>query len=243
MTVEYLYHCGNDLDNVNAAKVSFSKSSTEFGPAERKLIRFLARGIPEQEWINIIRDLSTNVHAETAVSDIVQGLIGMAKHWTPFSHNSITLRMSAPIPIRTQCFKHKIGFTENEESRRYIKSTPEIFIPDHFRVQQKNVKQGSLGVHEHSEQWKAVYVDSAIQAIKTYEEMIADNVSVEQARFILPQGCIVNWIWTGNLASYARYYNQRVDSHAQQESQDLAKLVGEVIAPLFPESWEALTGK
>lgn len=24
-------------------------------------------------------------------------------HWTPFSHTAITLRMTAPIPIRTQC--------------------------------------------------------------------------------------------------------------------------------------------
>lgn len=24
-------------------------------------------------------------------------------HWTPFSHTSITLRMTAPVPIRTQC--------------------------------------------------------------------------------------------------------------------------------------------
>ena len=31
-------------------------------------------------------------------------------HWTPFAHTSITLRMTAPVPIRTQCFKHKVGF-------------------------------------------------------------------------------------------------------------------------------------
>ena len=30
-------------------------------------------------------------------------------HWTPFAHTSITLRMKAPVPIRTQCFKHKQG--------------------------------------------------------------------------------------------------------------------------------------
>jgi thymidylate synthase (FAD) len=52
----------------------------------------------------------------------------------------------------------------------------------------------------------------------------------------------VNWIWTGSLAAFARFYNQRVDPHAQKEIQDLAKEVGEIIEPLFPVSWNALVG-
>ena len=39
-------------------------------------------------------------------------------HWTPFAHPQITLRIKAPISIRTQLFKHKQGFVENEVSRR-----------------------------------------------------------------------------------------------------------------------------
>lgn len=46
------------------------------------------------------------------------------KHWTPFSHPSITLRIKAPIFVRTQLFKHKVGFTENEVSRRYVDKDP-----------------------------------------------------------------------------------------------------------------------
>ena len=34
-------------------------------------------------------------------------------HWTPFAHTSITLHIKAPFPIRTQFFKHKVGFVEN----------------------------------------------------------------------------------------------------------------------------------
>ena len=25
-------------------------------------------------------------------------------HWTPFAHTAISLRMQAPVPLRTQCF-------------------------------------------------------------------------------------------------------------------------------------------
>jgi thymidylate synthase (FAD) len=77
--------------------------------------------------------------------------------------------------------------------------------------------------------------------IAMYQRMIENNVCPEQARFILPQGCMVNWVWTGSLAAYARFYKQRTDPHAQREVQMLAEKVGDIIEPLFPVSWKALT--
>jgi thymidylate synthase (FAD) len=140
-------------------------------------------------------------------------------------------------------FKHKQGFVENEESRRYISGTPELFIPEHFRnaPPEGHNKQGSVGVHHSSEYISKGYELIAKKALDYYEEMIKMGVAPEQARFILPQGFMVNWIWTGSLMSYARFYNQRTDPHAQLEIQQLASQVGEIIEPLFPVSWRALT--
>jgi len=182
--------------------------------------------------------------SEVMADDDVRLITYLAKHnhWTPFAHTAISLRMSAPVPVRTQCFKHKAGLTENEESRRYISSRPEVFVPDEWRMAADNVKQGSGGVHPDSKDWGREYINHAEMCVDLYCDMIADDVCPEQARFILPQGAIVNWIWTGNLASYARFYNQRTDPHAQKETQDLARMVGDIIAPLFPVSWNALTG-
>lgn len=163
-------------------------------------------------------------------------------HWTPFAHTSLTLRMTAPIPIRTQCFKHKFGFVENEESRRYVSYTPEYFVPT-FRTQVGNKKQGS-GKEVNSYQQGVLareYVDGIKYAIDKYEYLLGMGVAEEQARFVLPQGCMVNWYWTGSLSAFARFYRQRTDSHAQLEIQELAKQVGKIIEPLFPLSWEALT--
>jgi thymidylate synthase (FAD) len=36
-------------------------------------------------------------------------------------------------------------------------------------------------------------------------------------------------------------YNQRSDSHAQKEVQDVASEIDQIIAPLYPISWDALT--
>jgi hypothetical protein len=295
--------------------------------------------------------------------------------------------MQAPVPIRTQCFKHKQGLVENEESRRYISGRPTLFVPDQWRLKPEgSIKQGSGtstlpkpdfkdgycvecgvetiscgprpkmycstncksrstnrnrnpyktvfqncearvkrdGVHEWSLDFDTFefpeyckylglkldygygkgsiqpnspsfdridstkgYVAGNVEVVSNkantmksdaspdelvkmaesillihkgckpnydqsyeavcnrmidlYEAMIADNVAPEQARFILPQGCEVQWIWTGNLYAFANFYLKRTDPHAQKEIQDLARMVGDIIEPLFPVSWKALT--
>lgn len=164
-------------------------------------------------------------------------------HWTPFAHTAIKLRMGAPVPIRTQSFKHKVGMVENEESRRYINSEPEIYIPT-FREVVDNKKQGSGKVFEGKKQKELqdFYTRSTNRSVEDYKAALANGVCEEQARFLLPQGAIVNWIWTGNLVSFANFVKKRKASDAQGEIQELAQAVDKIIEPLFPHSWKALTG-
>ena len=133
---------------------------------------------------------------------------------------------------------------ENEESRRYIRSEPKYFIPE-FRAAVTNKKQGSGRVFSANKQarLKDTYEAHAKQSIRNYEAALRDDVCEEQARFLLIQGIEVNWYWTGSLAAYARFFKQCTDSHAQVEIQELAEEVGDIIQPLFPVSWNALTGE
>ncbi|MCF4099797.1 FAD-dependent thymidylate synthase [Maritalea mediterranea] len=231
MDVEYLDHMGNDLAVVNAARVSFSKTS-----------EWLPSGSTSDYPDVVYQNIDGNpVNLKQGDHKLIQYL-ARHNHWTPFAHTAIKLRVSAPVPIRTQCFKHKSGLVENEESRRYITTTPELFIPDSFReAPMGNVKQGSGEAHYFSKQWLDLYQRVGKEAIAYYQMMIDAGICPEQARFILPQGVEVNWVWTGNLASYARFFNQRTDPHAQKEIQYLAEEVGAIIEPLFPVSWKALT--
>lgn len=165
-------------------------------------------------------------------------------HWTPFAHTALKFRVAAPVPIRTQCFKHKVGMVENEESRRYISTTPEIFIPEFFRSKPEgSIKQGSANKHPMSNMFIAEYEDCVNNCVVQYQTMIACGVCPEQARFILPQGAIVNWIWTGNLVSFANFYLKRTDPTAQKEVKMVAELIGEEVKKLFPVSWLALVGE
>ncbi len=266
----YRDHMGDDLSVVQDARISFAsstdavaweeysipqlcqtakRSSTMIPTLNKRdtgLIRFLARGCATEKWEEAIDKIDVDSTDIPFHRDEIEELLKWAKrlptHWTPFGQQQIKLTMKAPVPIRTQCFKSKMGFVENEESRRYITSTPELFIPEHFRSRPDgSIKQGSGGIHPDSEDWKKKYAGMAYASIQLYENMIEDGIAPEQARFILPQGVYVNWVWNGSLYAFAEFCNKRKEEHAQGEIQELAKAIDPIMKTLFPLSWEALT--
>lgn len=242
MKAIYENHYLTDRDVANYARHSFAKLAENFTEEQNNnLIRFLARGMTSGDWETLIAGMQ-HQDTKTSAHELAVYLRSIPEHWIPFGHPHITLRMEAPVPIRTQCFKHKIGYVESEESRRYISSTPKVYVPEYFRAKPEgSIKQGSAQNHPDSDMFRSIYVETAKNALAVYENMIACGVCPEQARFVLPQGCEVNWVWTGSLYAYANFYNQRSDSHAQKEIQDLAEEVNKIIAPLYPVSWAALT--
>ena len=167
-------------------------------------------------------------------------------HWTPFAHPQITLRIKAPISIRTQLFKHKQGFVENEISRRYVSDGPAIYNPRWRSSPTNGAKQGSEDFLECGDNYNTcntVYDMAIREAIIAYNTLLARGVAPEQARFVLPQGTYTEWWWTGSLAAYARVCKLRSDSHAQWEVQQYADAIGKVVSNLFPVSWQALAPK
>lgn len=242
---EYIDHMGDDKRVVDVARISFGPLKKVTTPEQdASLIRFLANGVTakdKNEILNLIKSGMTAAYPKDTAENLYNQIRHQAVHWTPFAHTAITLRMKAPIPIRTQCFKHKQGLVENEESRRYISSTPEIFIPEFRLKPEGSIKQGSAGIHPINKGIQEAYKYHTDQAVECYKWMLEAGVAPEQARFVLPQGAMVNWIWTGNLLAFANFFNKRSDSHAQQEIQDLAHAVAAIVEPLFPVSWAALT--
>lgn len=242
MKAEYVNHMGTDNSVVDAARISMDKLSDMFTPKQNKsLINYLAKGMSSKDFNELLKDM-TDLNSKEAALKALNQIRNTATHWTPFAHTAITLRMQAPVPIRTQCFKHKQGFTENEESRRYITSRPVVHYPDYIREAAENVKQGSAGKHPDSDVLLTEYVEYVDEMVNLYMDWLERGVCPEQARLLLPQGVEVHWIWTGNLFAFANFYNKRSDPHAQLEIRQLADQVSGIIQPLFPISWEALTG-
>lgn len=163
------------------------------------------------------------------------------KHWTPFSHPQITLRYTVPIFVARQEFKHIVGFTRNEVSRRYVDDTPQFYTPESWRSRPEgSVKQGSGEDVESQNQFNWLYQEACQTMLEMYEGMLESGIAPEQARMVLPQSMYTSYYVTGSLAAFARMVNQRKDEHAQIEIQDLARQVERLIMPLFPKSWSAL---
>jgi thymidylate synthase (FAD) len=215
MKAELIDYMGSDLTVVNAARVSFNKESDLMEAKDEKLISYLAK------------------HG----------------HFTPFTHPQITLRETVPIFVARQRFKHVVGFTYNEVSRRYVDEEPEFYTPDVWRSRPEgSVKQGS---GDGSVSVMRTFTDRPSTPSEEYEllvsickrvytRMLASGIAPEQARMVLPQSMYTSYYVTGSLAAFARMCKQRLDPHAQQEIQELAKQVDSVIRPLFPVSWAAL---
>ena len=163
------------------------------------------------------------------------------QHWTPFAHPQITLRMKAPVFVRTQVFKHKVGFTENEVSRRYVSNRPEFFEPIWREAPTGGAKQGSGGAIKDPKYLNLDYNEFCIRARDLYEAMLDSGVAPDQARMVLPQSMMTEWYWTGSLSAFARFYKQRTHKGAQEEIKQLAEMTQDLIEPLLPVSWKALT--
>ena len=230
--VDYVDHMGSDLTVCNAARVSFNKESEwglDFDAIER------LKSCPyNKDDVRILKEKDEKLIRYLAKHN----------HWTPFAHPQITLRVKAPVSIRTQFFKHKQGFVENEISRRYVSYEPEFYIPRWRSKPTDGAKQGSedFVVEEtRTNLYDAICRESYEKALHVYNTLIENGIAPEQARFVLPQGMYTEWYWTGSLAAFARFYKQRKDDHAQWEIREYASAVGKIIEPFFPVSWKCLT--
>ena len=195
--------------------------------------------------INVINAARVSFSKESKEFDEVKdtkliNYLAKHNHFTPLAHTAVTLRFKAPIFMARQFVKHQIGLVWNEESRRYIDDEPEFYIPSEYRGRPDNVKQGSEGVLDNSLNIQTQIIQQTEDALSCYNKLLADGVAPEMARMVLPQNTMTNWMWTGSLVAFSRVYKLRVDSHAQKEAQDIAKMIDEVVSPLYPVSWKAL---
>jgi thymidylate synthase (FAD) len=164
-------------------------------------------------------------------------------HVTPFFHPQIQFRIKMPIFVAREWYRHQIGFSRNEVSRRYVDSPPECYVPqaNDIRERDPKAKQGSKETPVvNAEYTYEVMNDATAAAMYTYHKLLENNVAPEIARMVLPQSMYTEFIETGSLAAYARLCSLRLDPTAQKEIRDYAETVDKLLRGTFPVCWPAL---
>ena len=210
--VTYVNHMGDDLSVVNAARVSFGKKS----------------------------DYMPRVHnGEAKVlqhkDDRLIKYLAREKHKSPFNHAFATFHVKAPVFVARQLVKHEY-MPWNEISRRYVDSEPEFYVPDVWRGRSADKKQGSEG--EVKTNANVEYHNNVM--LQLYKQQLDEGVSPEQARMHLPQSMMTEWYWSGSLFAFAKMCGLRLKEDTQAETRIVAEKIEDVMAKLYPVSWEAL---
>ena len=236
--VTFIDHMGTDLTVANAARVSFGKqsemdTSDVWGPPKLK-----------DKDAKLIRYLAKH------------------KHISPFGHCFASFHVKAPIFVARQLVKHKF-LRWNEISRRYVDDEPEFYLPDNWRENADDKKQGSGtgfvdkllfdDTEEYpddksylADYWERSTSDYVIAhvysgSLSTYNELLENNVCPEQARMVLPQSMMTEWYWSGSLDAFADMCKLRCASDTQYETRLVADNINEKMLELFPVAWAALT--
>lgn len=201
------------LKVVNSARISYEKQKRDYGEADKKLAGFL--------WQH--------------------------GHTSPYRHSFYTFHWKAPLFVFRQAFKYQVGSgwrtwevggeavslevfdvfydtdkgcSWNEVSGRYVKWTPEFYVPQVMRANPAHGnQQASVDLppeYDHAGE-RARMLAECESAFTAYEERIARGVAKEIARMLLPQNLYSQAYWTVSLQGVMHFLEQRLEPDAQYE--------------------------
>ena len=204
---------GDDSSIADAARVSYGEGTRSVSD-NRNLIRYLVRH----------------------------------KHTSPLEMVEVKFHLKLPIFVMRQLVRHRTAAI-NEYSGRYSIMTDDCYQPSENYIQPQSQfnNQGRDG--EMSDGWKTKYKetirDITHKAVIAYKNLIGNGsvshggLARELARTVLPVSNYTECYWKVNLHNFFHFCKLRMDSHAQQEIQDYAKVMFEMVKPKVPIATEA----
>lgn len=147
------------------------------------------------------------------------------RHGSPFEHNFFKFHVRAPIFVVREWQRHRIGFSYNEESGRYVELRPDFYIPENARIQ--TGKPGSYvfedGIDEQTEQLRTSVMLHSKNAYKHYQSLIEADIAKEQARIVLPLNTYTEFYFSCNARSLMSFLELRMSAHAMYEIRKYAE--------------------
>lgn len=157
-------------------------------------------------------------------------------HWSVFETVSMTVEITTSRAIAAQILRHR-SFTFQEFSQRYAQA----MMPERIdlRTQHPTNRQAS-GAAMQNVELAQMTLDVVEQAFKVYEHLLANGVSKETARMVLPLCTQTTLYMTGNVRSWIHYLEQRTSEGTQTEHRQIAEAINVIFDEQFPNVAKAI---
>ena len=163
-------------------------------------------------------------------------------HWSVFEQAHMTVEINTTRGLAAQILRHR-SFTFQEFSQRYADSTQLGTIPLPA-LRRQDIKNRQNSTDDLEAPLKTKYYARMLkhfeEATNIYEEMLADGVAKECARFVLPLATPTRLYMTGSIRSWVHYIDLRSAHGTQKEHMDLVENVRSIFKEQFPTVSEAL---
>ena len=233
--------------------------------ADINLLEFLGRGFSSKDFNELLGDIAKagNEFHKLSFLDLIEEseylktretLINAMWRWrdeaihdTPFNHVGAHFSIMIPIFVARQLVKTEY-MPWSEISRRYKEGEISYWKPGlddglHWRAAPETKKQGSgnnLSEQLQHDMNMLVITNTTDSHYRFLYMLEYGGVCMEQARMLLPANLMVEVTWSGFLGAICKMLRERTGSHAQKETQWVAKQMLSLLKLQFPYSIQAL---
>lgn len=235
--VEYVDHWGSDESIIEAARMSTGRGFLGWGPKHSK------------ECVERSEE-GCNCNQDTPGDEKLLSYLYNNKHSTPFEMAGVVIEVKAPIFVFREWHRHRTQ-SYNEMSARYIPLPDENYIPSIERLMlgantattnKQAQGTGKALIEEEAKLFQLNLERCYADCQALYESGIEVGIPKELARLPVPVARYSRMRASANLRNWLAFLTLRQAPQAQWEIRQYADSVGEVIAKLYPRTWELYLG-
>lgn len=197
-------------------------------------------------WVSFSGDDEERLKDRTRVKKLI-AFLKREEHNSPFEHVVFTFRITAPIFVIREVFRHRSS-AYNEQSGRYTVFEPVFYLPGEDRPM---IQQGKAGAYSFTkaEEWKAKITRGVITNVTSvawrgYKYLIDEvGIAKEVARMLLPVNLMSTYYVTISARNLMHFLDLRTSEQALYEIREVADKMEEIFAKELPMTYEAYESK
>ena len=165
------------------------------------------------------------------------------QHWSVFEQAHMTVEIETTRGLAAQILRHR-SFTFQEFSQRYADTNLLADEIPMFDLRSQDLKNRQNSIDDIPKNKKAdlqqKIAEYFVESMDLYNELLANGIAKECARFVLPLATPTRLYMTGSVRSWIHYIDLRSAHGTQKEHMVIAEECRNIFKEQFPITSEAL---